>query len=335
MENMQLQIKALYNLLRSNWLEDPTMQIESWQVEDLRGLSLDELFARLKSHGVPLNEESFFLYAENCNSPEELTDCVWIDDEDIIGYDKAYLLLFEIWRRLLPQKQSLSIFCDELDQLIASYDEGELENEEALQASLEDLEDILDAHVEQGLDPQEVMTQVSHYCAHDLETFIYDYIAEQIDTENELYASELIDGFLPYVRDTRWFEFLEVRLLAAPDEDKAFTLLQSMLEQMEEEPDLLLLLEVGHFLVQKGAAKLFRKVIDIGLHAVETEKEFQELIQLVADYYHFADKQEEENAVKHLLQKREHKISSQPFAYSDPGVKELELLLKDLDGSEV
>jgi hypothetical protein len=332
---MQLQIKALYNLLRSNWLEDPNMKVDSWQVEDLRDLPVDVLFERLKDFGIPLTKESFFLYAENCNSPEELADCVWIDEEDLIGYDRAYLVLFELWRRLLPQKQSLSLFCDELDRNIALYDEGALENEEALQACLEDLEDILDAHVEQGLDPQEVMTQVSHYCAHDLETFIYDYIAEQIDTENELYASELLDGFLPYVKDTEWFEFLEVRLLAVSDEDKAFTQLQTILEQIEEQPDLHLLFEIGHFLVQKGAAKLFRKIVVMAIQAVETEKEYQDLLQLVVDYYHFADSQEEETAVKKLIVKREKKNHSQGFVSSDPGVKELEALLEDLDGSEV
>src|SRR5262249_5498720 len=130
---MQLKGKALFNLLRINWLENRQGDVKPWQVEDLRDVDIQELFKRLKKLGLILDETTFYLYAENCNSPEEMNDHVWIEEEDIEGRDQTYLLIFELWRRLLPDQLCLSIFCDELDQLIELYDKGELENEEPMQ----------------------------------------------------------------------------------------------------------------------------------------------------------------------------------------------------------
>ena len=115
---MELKGKALYNLLRINWLEDPSIGVQPWQVEDYRVLSTADLFSKLEKLKIPLNEESFLLYVESSDSPEELVECLCLDDEDLEISDQSYLLLFELWRRLIPEKESLSIFCDELDRLI-------------------------------------------------------------------------------------------------------------------------------------------------------------------------------------------------------------------------
>src|SRR5271156_2097938 len=101
---MELKGKALFNLLRISWIEDRSSDVKQWQVEDLRDMTIEELFSRLKRLGIILDQEGFYLYAENCDGPEELADCVWFEEEDLEGHDKAYLLLFELWRRLLPQR---------------------------------------------------------------------------------------------------------------------------------------------------------------------------------------------------------------------------------------
>ncbi|MBI3237120.1 MAG: hypothetical protein HYZ48_05435, partial [Chlamydiales bacterium] len=145
---MQMQGRAFYNLLKISYLEDPSIEIAAWQVEDYRSWSLEALWSSLKEKGVVLDEASFLAYAENSDSPEDLTECICVDEEDeekdMDRFDQIYLLLFELWRRLLPQKQTLSTFCDHLDQLIESYDQGEMEEEEPLQQALRDLENILD-----------------------------------------------------------------------------------------------------------------------------------------------------------------------------------------------
>ena len=127
---MQLRDIALYNLLKINWLEDPSIDVEAWQVEDYRKISYEELFERLEKLGISLTQESFFIYSENVSTPEQLLEFLWIHDDEAKEYDQAYLIIFELWRRLLPEKQSLSIFCDELDYRIELYDKKKLEDEE-------------------------------------------------------------------------------------------------------------------------------------------------------------------------------------------------------------
>src|SRR5580700_5828395 len=99
--------KALYNILRFNWLENPSMPVEKWQVEDYRALPLPHLFSRLKQLSISLDDAAFLSYAENCATPEELVDLLWTEENDVKGQDQAYLLLFELWRRRLPHKTSL------------------------------------------------------------------------------------------------------------------------------------------------------------------------------------------------------------------------------------
>jgi hypothetical protein len=119
---METRGHALYNLIRMNWLEDPTLPVEPWQVEDYRLLPDEEIYSRLEKLGISIDQARFIEYALHFTSPEEMTETLWVDEE-LDNFDQAYLLIFELWRRFLPEKQSLSIFCDELDYLIDRYDE--------------------------------------------------------------------------------------------------------------------------------------------------------------------------------------------------------------------
>jgi len=44
---METERRALYNLLRLNWLRDPSVKVERWQVEDLRSVSTPDLLYRI------------------------------------------------------------------------------------------------------------------------------------------------------------------------------------------------------------------------------------------------------------------------------------------------
>ena len=194
-------------MLRMSWLENPKLQVHPWQIEDYRSWEMNKLFNQLKKLGIALTEDSFRAYAESSENPEELIDFLWIDEEDVEGYHHAYLLLFEIWRRLMVEKPSLSVFCDELDRLIEAYDRGQ-PDEELLDDALADLEDILDQMADQQGSPKKVFQEVSLHCAQDLEGFLYDYISDQITAGNELYASELLDGNYEFLSDRKRFDFL-------------------------------------------------------------------------------------------------------------------------------
>jgi hypothetical protein len=213
---MTYQGRALYNLLQMNLKSNPSLEVETWQVEDYRALSEEDLFQRLEGLDIFIDRDNFLLYVEECDSPEDLADCLYLE-EDYEKHEKVFLAVFELWRRLVPHKQSLSIFVDEFDHLIERYEEGETECEEDLQGSIESFQAILDDNVDEGGEAREGYHFFSAYSCHDLEVFIFEYIAHQIDAENRLYANELLDGFYAYVDNRRWFDLLKARLVYAAD----------------------------------------------------------------------------------------------------------------------
>ncbi len=123
---MELSGRALYNLLRGNWLEDPSISVENWQVEDYRILSDQELFDRLQELEISLKLETFSAFAQESDGPEELVDLLTGPEYSAAQIEKIYLLIFELWRRKLPDRQTLSIFCDELDHLIDQFDKEKI-----------------------------------------------------------------------------------------------------------------------------------------------------------------------------------------------------------------
>ncbi len=325
---MELSGRALYNLLRITWLEDRQVKIKPWQVEDYRSLSTESLLSRLRDLGIVLDESSFLAYAEDCDSPEDLVDCLWVDEEDLDRQDASYLILFELWRRLLPEKQSLSIFCDELDQLIELYDQGELTDEEALQESLEDLEDILDEAADSSGSPEKAFEEISQFFAHDLYGFLYDYISDQIESGNDTYASELIDAFHEFTPDKKRFDLLKAWLFARMDVEELNRVAGRLLEELLEDPDLELLLEIAKFLVHRGDVRLFMRTVRHAISLLKTEEQFQQLLHLTAEYYRCLDKDEEEKFIHQLIQKRKERNLHMPLDPSDQAIQHILEIVK-------
>lgn len=317
-----LQTKALYNLLRLNAEEDPSISAEPWAVEDLRKVPLEKLFERLKKAGVDLDLKSFAQFAEGCDTPEDLSELLLSDLPDEKLQDALYLVIFEIWRRLLPEKQSLSIFCDELDYQISQYDQDALESDEQIQDGLANLLEILDENADGGADPSEIYATVSNYFAHDLESFLYDYIADLLDNGNLLYASELIEGFSTYVSDRVWFDFLRVRLISVTDIGKANHMLHQILE---EKQDLSLIFEMIHFLAVNGEHELFTDAVKKALPLMKKEEEFLELLEVSADFFRRLDLDEMEQAIQKIINKR--KGFSGQLKSSDPDLRSFEQML--------
>lgn len=320
---MELGGRALYNLLRISWLEDRKIKVKPWQIEDYRSLSTEVLFARLSDLGIVLDESSFSAYAEDCDSPEDLVECLWVDEDDLDKQDASYLLLFELWRRLLPQKQSLSIFCDELDHLIELYDQGQLEDEEALQEDLEDLEDILDEAADLSGSPDKVFEDLSQFCAHDLQGFLYDYISDQIETANDTYASELLNAFYEFLPEKKWFDLLKAWLFARTDVEELNRVAGRLLDELLDEPDLELLLEIAKFLVHRGDVRLFMQAVRHALTLLKTEEQLQKLLHLTAEYYRCLDKDEEEKFIHQLIQKRAQHDLEMPLDPSDAALQHI------------
>ena len=105
-----LQTKALYNLFRINLRDGEPLEVDPWVLEDLRALDISLLWKKLAAEQILLDRAAFCHYAEEVDSPEELTVLLTDEALDQKTVDRVYLVLFELWRRLLPEKPSLSIF---------------------------------------------------------------------------------------------------------------------------------------------------------------------------------------------------------------------------------
>lgn len=320
---MDIERRALYNLLRMSWLRNPSIAIQPWQVADYRSMKQEALFDQLAENDLPLDRVSFQALADEFETPEDLADHLIADlDVDATGQDKIYLIIFELWRRLIPEKLCLSVFCDELDYQIDLFDRDKLTNPEELQDVIANLAIVLDENTDNGEDPREVFESMSARCANDLETFLYDFIAEQIDHDHDLYASELLDDFFEYVRDIQWFDFLKIRLLARTNMSKANALIRIMIQDPEvSDPEFNL--EVLAFLVQGGEQDLFKSLVKKTVSILTVEEEFQELLSICADYLHRLDLEQKEKAVQSLLKSRAQISPDKAFNPNSPPVTDL------------
>ncbi|MCP5492213.1 MAG: hypothetical protein H7A40_04140 [Chlamydiales bacterium] len=315
--------KAFYNLIKMKWEDNHNFDVQPWQVEDLRSISDEKLFERLAQHDIILTPESILLYAEKCDGPEELTDCLLLDGKNEKLQAQVYLLAFEAWRRFCPKKQTLSVFCDELDHLIEQFDSAELDDVEPLYNQLLELCKIMDQNVDQGVDTQEITKLLDSICAHDIESFTYEFIAGLIDAEQRTMASMLLDAFYPYAEDKRWFDFLRVRLLAESDEAEGKIMLDRLFVELQEEPDIDLGFEMLHLLSQLGERSAFQVLLDNMSSWLQTEEDFQHLLSTVRDYFCAFDFDQEEKVVDKMLHERADIDPETKFFPTDPCLKKL------------
>ena len=299
---MPLQTKAIYNLLRLSHAHDPSIRCESWQIEDLRNVPLEQLFKRLKEKEIALDKTSFLKYAEECTSPEDLAELLLDDLEDPTQNDPIYLILFELWRRLLPEQQSLSIFCDELDHRISLYDAGKLPSDELIQDILANLLEILDENVDAGATAEEVWDLISDHCAQDISLFLIDTISRLLDAGNQLYASELLESFAPYIPEPIWFDVLRAHLVALSDPIEANQQIAQILKKEDLSVDLLL--EMMRLQVSYGELPIFIGIVKKILAKLQEEEEFQDLLTISADYFRRRDREDLEQPIMKLLQER-------------------------------
>lgn len=302
-----------------NWIMDPALAVEAWQVEDYRAIPLDQLFERLEDRDIRLNKSTFVAFADSVDDPEELTESILHDSsEDMEVQDQIYLIIFELWRRLLPEKPCLSVLCDEIDHQIHLHDQGQGANGEGIADTLADLQVVLDENTDAGADPHEAFDCINSGCANDVEAFLHDYISEQIDEDNYAYATELLDGFSSYLHDVRWFEFLRARLVAVSDQEEANKIVKELIADKHGEPDLELNLEVLSFLVTIGDRETFENIARQTLELLQVEDDFQALVSISADFYHRLDKETIETSLQSILKQRQKHHSEKKFNRNDP-----------------
>jgi hypothetical protein len=287
------------------------MESENFIPNNPKSFSTNELFQKLETLNASLDAQSFQSLSDQFESPEELTahltKQLQIDEKTAL-----YRIVFELWKRLCPEKKSLSIFCDEFNEMITHYKKGQRENENADLVAF--LQYILEENLDSGIKPKMAFQNIQSYFQHDLEGFLYRYILDQINEGHAGYASELLDGFYNYLSKTSWFDYLKIRKAILDNPEEGFSHLGAFITQQKKRGDLSLLLEIYNYVAHSAHHGLFNTNLSSVLHLIETESDFLKALQLTIIYYEHIDKNRALN-LSSLLAKRD---TPHAFSKEDP-----------------
>ncbi|SCA63927.1 hypothetical protein SCG7109_BP_00050 [Chlamydiales bacterium SCGC AG-110-M15] len=134
---------------------------------------------------------------------------------------------------------------------------------------------------------------------------MYDFIASQIDDENDSYASELLDGFSEFIADPVWFDFLRIRIQAMNNSKEAQDALEELLDEVDEQKDLDLYLEVLQFVAHHCDFHILARVAKNTIQEIETVEDFNDFVKLCSDYFQQRDYEEEAECFHALVKPSE------------------------------
>lgn len=321
--------KAFYNLLKLNAkrIESGELKIadiEPWQTANYRDFSLNELFSSLKDLGLELLD--FERQAERYDSPEEMIKQI-AKEKEPLEQDRLFLLIFELWRRLLPEKRALSIFCDELDYQISLFIQGQTHSFETLQDTLAYLQQIIAEHADKGFSPKRTFLSLQTFCAYNLESFLFDYILNQIETDNQKYASELLEGFKGCFQRPLWFDYLMARAEILDDLEEGYSKLETVIAKVNKEKSLELSLEILYFLAESGNPTLFHDLAIKIFPLLQTEEDFREFSEICFIHYEHLDYRQAMESIAEIAYKRRHILPMTPLPDSEADLQELRRVL--------
>lgn len=298
--------RALYHLLKNHrirgWEEGA---LQPWQIEDYRSVSTENLFERLQNLHISVDYSHFKMYAEAAETPEEFTDILLADKNPSMElYDQVYLVLFELWRRLLPEKVSLSIFCDRMDHWIDQYDQDTLESTKEVADVLDELAKLIEEQMDMGVAAEEAFHWVEEECANDIEGFLYDFLAEQIELDNRDNARDYLETFFPCLSNSPWFCLLKADLLVEENRKGAMAIVTEVIKECKKLQDIDLAYEILHLLAQVGEKWLFASTLNLICQWIQTEEDFQELLEISSEYLRLGDADEASQKIDALLAER-------------------------------
>ncbi len=316
---MFLHKKALYNLFQYQ-LQQPEQPLQPWQEVDYREIQTETLLSDLQKLAIPLETlHHFEEIANRFESPEEMAESL-AKQKEPLEQDHSFLLIFELWRRHLPDKRTVSTFCDELDLQINRYRQ-DIYDQEIIDI-IEYLKQILDDNADAGYDPLDVMSTMQSFCGNNIEEFLYDYTLDQVEQREIDYSAELLEAFYPYVHNPDWFDYLVARLEMVVDDAIGLKRLKKVLQLENKEivlEALAFLADAPHLVFPELAAK--------ALDTLNKEELFLPFLSCCAHYYQQVD-QAKSQQVEAILTKRKERKFEQTLDKKDPDLLDIKQILK-------
>jgi len=266
---MEFNGRGFYNTLKFS----ATKETSDWQTENLSKLEEDVLFERLKKLGLSLDRQTLVHFIQQTESPEELAD-VLTEEESGKNYEMVYLVIFELWKRLASNKESLSIFCDRLDHYMYAYDEGN-DCSEDLTRALTDLQKIFESLNAQGLSYKDCYETISSYMAQDLESFVYDFISDLIASGENTKAFDLLFGLYDFLHDKLKFDMLKASLNILENPEETESVFDNVVEKLFEKKMYGSIVDAIYFAHEAGLIKKSVKLSQLLLQKTSGDEKLE------------------------------------------------------------
>ncbi|MCH9812124.1 hypothetical protein K0U07_05125 [bacterium] len=291
--------RAYYNLLLLQSQRGLKVDAQPWEYMDYAVVAMDDLFAAIQSLHYLFDKESFLSYCVSFDSPEEMVTS--LEPKESEEKNKLYLLVFELWKRLLPDRESISIFADALDRRIAEYEKNK--DDERILDAFEQVVEILESNCIDETPPESIFERFCLYVAHDLESVIYTYIDSKCEVGVEDRAMDLLDHFLPYVKEKRALQFLQLKSLPLDFVEERLRLTEFLCESLQEEVNLTLSLPFLFYLIEHHQKELFVDLFSTLVHKVNEESALVALLDVLVEYHRFFGREELTKKVADFLKR--------------------------------
>jgi hypothetical protein len=309
--------RGYYNLLWLQRLRGLPANGEVWESLDYRTLTLSKLWTSLSKLSLYFNQETFAAFCAPLDSPEELIQILMPHESE--EKNKVYLLVFELWRRLLPDKESVSIFADQLDRKIAAYER--YRDDSDLLLELNKAVEILESNTITEEATEEIFERLCLYVAHDLESVIYTYIESSLIDKPGDCCLLLIDHFMPYVKDKCRLQFLKLKSIPVNFVEEREQLAHYLINALEESMNISLSISLLFYLIDRGDKELFAELFSSAIGHVTEEKVLVKLLDVLMAYHGTFGREKKQNQVYAFLQK--HLDKNQKIAISKSSKNEL------------
>jgi hypothetical protein len=197
---------------------------------------------------------------------------------------------------------SISLFCDELDRTIASYEKDR--DSSKLLALLQQMVEILDRNDQVGDDALVVFKRLCLYIAHDLENVIYTYISSQIDGGLDDAYGDLLDHFMPYVKEKRALLFLKLKSMSEVFSDEKTCLMEYLVSSLQESVNFSLSIGMLFYLIERNESELFKELFSTLVFEVTEESLLVTLLDVLMAYHQQIGQMEKKSIVSEFLQKK-------------------------------
>ncbi len=146
---------------------------------------------------------------------------------------------------------------------------------------------------------------------------MFDYISDQIDAKNGVYALELIDGYYPYISKTLWFDFLKAKLKTLDDISSSNEIIGKVLSNLKLKPNIHLQFRILKFMVGLGDRNLFMKTFKQTTENLKKESELKSILNILADFYIRLDRDDLEKKNLDIIDKKSKIKSDQSLKKQD------------------